>query len=321
MFKETDLYIDLGTSNTLVFSGDKGVIFNEPSVIAENKYTEETVCVGSEAKELLGKSTADIAIIRPFKNGLNTIGSERLTSIIKGFIDKAIQFKFLDKYRIFCIVEDHLLESEKLTIKESFQAALPQKRRENVFIINSASFYSLQYRNNRSLFFVNMGSNLTSYSVSDESKLIYSNTINIGQNILVDTIVEYLRDKYKMAISEKVVEEKFLSVNSLDQEVIEQRARCLEIGIPKNFTIDKKEIETIIEEQVDKVIVFIKDSINKTPIVLDEIYHMGLILSGENIEILQESIDQRLVLPVKFLEKEKIDCSDYSTKLENKDYI
>lgn len=249
----SDLAIDLGTANTLVFAKGKGVVVNEPSIVAINKNTGEVEAVGREAKEMLGRTPGNIVAIRPMKDGV--IADFKVTErMLNYFIQKAHGRKMLVHPRIVIGVPSEITQVEKRAVIDSAYRA----KASEVHLVEQAMVAAigagLPITEPSGNMVVDIGGGTTDVAVISLSGIVYSRSVRVAGNEMDDAIMQYLKRKYNLLIGERTAEIIKIQIGSaypLDRPLtMEVKGRNLIEGVPKTVTIEDKEIREALGECV-----------------------------------------------------------------------
>src|ERR1022692_2292078 len=241
----SDLAIDLGTANTLVFAKGKGIVVNEPSIVALNKNTGEVEAVGKEAKEMLGRTPGNIVAIKPMKDGV--IADFKVTEkMLNYFIQKAHGRKVLVHPRIVIGVPSEITQVEKRAVTESAFRA----KASEVFLVEQAMVAAigagLPITEPSGNMVVDIGGGPTDVAVISLSGIVYSRSVRIAGNEMDDAIMSYMKRKYNLLIGERTAEQIKMEIGSahqLDEHItMEVRGRHLIEGVPKTVTVGDTEI-------------------------------------------------------------------------------
>jgi rod shape-determining protein MreB len=291
-----DLAIDLGTANTLVFVKGKGVVINEPSIVAIEKHTGKIQAVGTEAKKMLGKTPANIIAIRPMKDGV--IADFEITEkMLEYFIRKTRGGSQFLKPKIVIGVPAEITQVERRAVKD---AALRAKASE-VFLIEqamaSAIGAELPITEPGGNMIVDIGGGTTDVAVISLSGIVISTSIRTASNEMDEAIIQYIKRKYNLLIGEPTAEQIKKEIGSaypLDENLEREiKGRDLSHGIPKTITVNDAEIREALEGVVHIIIEAIISTLEKTPPELSaDIVDRGIILSGGGS--LLRNLDKRL---------------------------
>src|SRR6476660_7407866 len=247
----SDRAIDLGTANTLVFAKGKGIVVNEPSIVAINKVTGEVEAVGKEAKDMLGRTPGNIVAIRPLKDGV--IADFKVTEkMLNYFIQKAHGRKLLVHPRIIIGVPSEITQVEKRAVIDSAFRA----KASEVYLVEQAMVAAigagLTITEPSGNMVVDIGGGTTDIAVVSLSGIVYSRSVRVAGNEMDDAIMQYLKRKYNLLIGERTAEAIKIEIGSaypLDKPLtMEIKGRNLIEGVPKTITIGDSEIREALSE-------------------------------------------------------------------------
>jgi rod shape-determining protein MreB len=292
----SDLAIDLGTANTLVYARGRGIVIREPSIVAIEKHTGKIQAVGSVAKDMLGKTPANIIAIRPMKDGV--IADFEITEkMLEYFIRRSRGGGHLLKPRIVIGVPAEITQVERRAVKD---AAL-RARASEVFLIEqamaSAIGAELPITEAGGNMIVDIGGGTTDVAVISLSGIVISRSIRTASNEMDEAIIQYIKKKYNLLIGERTAERIKIEIGSaypLDEDLeMEIKGRDLSHGIPKTITVNDAEIREALEGVVHDIVEAVKNTLEKTPPELAaDIVDRGIILSGGGS--LLRNLDRRL---------------------------
>jgi rod shape-determining protein MreB len=292
----TDIAIDLGTANTLVYVKGKGVVCSEPSVVAIDTDTNALLAVGSEAKSMLGRTHSKIKAIRPMKDGV--IADYDITEkMLQYFISKVSGRGPLVRPRIVICIPSGVTQVERRAVKE---AAILAGGREVHLIeepMAAAIGAGLPIHEPSGNMVVDIGGGTTEVAVISLYGIVYANSLRVGGDELDTSIVNYIKRKYSLLIGETTAEQVKMSIGSaypLGEEVsIEVRGRDIVSGIPKTHEITDEEVREALKESVDKMVEAVRIALEKTPPELAaDIVDRGIVLTGGGA--LLKNLDKRL---------------------------
>ncbi len=303
-----DLAVDLGTANTLVFAKGRGIVVNEPSIVAINKLTDGVEAVGKEAKEMLGRTPGNITAIRPMKDGVIadfTITERMLTY----FIQKAHGRKALVHPRVVIGVPAGITQVEKRAVQDS---ALRAKASEVHLVeqaMSAAIGAGLPVTEPAGNMVVDIGGGTTEIAVISLSGVVYSLSVKVAGNELDEAIIQYVKRKYNLLIGERTAERVKIEIGSaypLDEKLkMEIKGRDLMEGVPKSVSISDAEIREALDECVRTLVDSIRNVLERTPPELSsDIADRGIVLAGGGalIRNLDERIRKETGLPVTLAE-------------------
>ncbi|MGA2181436.1 MAG: rod shape-determining protein [Bryobacteraceae bacterium] len=304
----SDLAIDLGTANTLVFAKGKGIVVNEPSIVAINKTNGEVEAVGKEAKEMLGRTPGNIVAIRPMKDGV--IADFKVTErMLNYFIQKAHGRKMLVHPRIVIGVPSEITQVEKRAVIDSAYRA----KASEVHLVEQAMVAAigagLPITEPSGNMVVDIGGGTTDVAVISLSGIVYSRSVRVAGNEMDDAIMQYLKRKYNLLIGERTAEAVKIQIGSaypLDRPItMEIKGRNLIEGVPKTLTIDDSEIREALGECVATIMNAIRVALERTPPELSaDISDRGIVLTGGGalLRNLDKRIREETGLPVSIAE-------------------
>jgi len=291
-----DLAIDLGTANTLVYASNQGIVVREPSVVVINKITNRIVAVGSEAKEMLGRTPGNIESIRPMKDGV--IADFEVTErMLEHFIKKAHGRKMYVHPRIVIGVPSEITQVEKRAVRDSAMRAGASE----VFLVEQAMMAAigagLPIEEPSGNMIVDIGGGTTDVAVISLAGTVYSRSVRIAGNEMDVAIIQYLKRKYNLLIGERTAEQIKIQLGSaypLKEELkMEIKGRDLVEGVPKTLTISDEEIREALAEPVATIVEAVRMALERTPPELSaDIMDKGIVLSGGGA--LLRNLDQRL---------------------------
>ncbi len=264
----SDLAIDLGTANTLVFAAGKGIVVNEPSIVAINKNTGEVEAVGKEAKEMLGRTPGNIVAIKPMKDGV--IADFKITEkMLNYFIQKAHNRKMLVHPRIVIGVPSEITQVEKRAVEDSAYRA----KASEVYLVEQAMVAAigagLPITEPSGNMVVDIGGGTTDIAVISLSGIVYSRSVRMAGNQMDEAITNYLKRKYNLLIGERTAEHVKMEIGSafpMDKPLtMEIKGRNLIEGIPKTITIDDSEIREALGECIAVIMNAIRVALERTP--------------------------------------------------------
>ena len=304
----SDLAIDLGTANTLVFARGKGIVVNEPSIVAINKTNGEVEAVGKEAKEMLGRTPGNIVAIRPMKDGV--IADFKVTErMLNYFIQKAHGRKMLVHPRIVIGVPSEITQVEKRAVIDSAYRA----KASEVHLVEQAMVAAigagLPITEPSGNMVVDIGGGTTDVAVISLSGIVYSRSVRVAGNEMDDAIMQYLKKKYNLLIGERTAEQIKMQIGSaypLDKPIsMEIKGRNLIEGVPRTLLIHDEEIREALGECVSTIMNAIRVALERTPPELSaDISDKGIVLTGGGamLKNLDRRIREETGLPVSIAE-------------------
>jgi len=296
----SDLAIDLGTANTLVYVKGKGIVLNEPSVVAVsvgNRTKNRVLAVGQEAKHMLGRTPGSIQAIRPMRDGV-IADFEVTEAMLRHFIQKIHNRRTLVRPRIIIAVPSGITQVEKRAVRESAESAGARE----VFLIEepmaAAIGANLPITEPTCNMVVDIGGGTTEVAVISLAGIVYSRSVRVAGDKMDSAIIQYIKRKYNLLIGERTAEIIKTTIgnaypNPQELETIEVKGRDLASGIPKILSIDSEEIRVAISEQIDSIVETVKIALEQTPPELSaDIVDRGIVLTGGGA--LLKNLDQLL---------------------------
>lgn len=281
-----DIAIDLGTKNTLVYVDNKGIIINEPSVVAVNTKTTEILEIGHEAKKMVGKTPAHIQTINPMVDGV--ISDFEITEkMLKHFINKVHGegFSFLPRPRVIIGIPLDITEVEKKAVEDAAKSAGARKVYLIEEVMAAALGAGLPVDSPRANMIVDMGGGTTDIAVISLSGVVSWKSLRSAGNELDNNIIDYIRDNFNVLIGEQLAEKIKVNLASVmpfeEDRIMEIRGRDLTNGLPTAIKISDAQVRDAIKKTIIKIVENIKLTLEETPPELvADIYEHGLYLSG-----------------------------------------
>jgi rod shape-determining protein MreB and related proteins len=302
----SDLAIDLGTANTLVFERNKGIVVNEPSIVALRKGSGEVEAIGAEAKEMLGRTPEQITAVRPMKNGV--IADFKATSqMLTHFIQKAHRRKRLVHPRIVIGVPSEITPVERRAVKEACSHASEVHLVEQP--VMAAVGAGMPITEPIGNFIVDIGGGTTDVAVISLAGVVYAHSVRIAGNAMDERIMEYCKRRHNLLIGERTAEAVKIQIGSafpLAKEMrMEVRGRDLVRGIPATVAITDAEVREALSPCVTAIVNVIRAALERTPPELSaDISDHGLVLTGGGalLKNLDTLIRRETGLPVSIAE-------------------
>jgi rod shape-determining protein MreB len=279
-----DLAIDLGTANTLVFARGKGVVVDEPSIVAINKFTNRVEAVGTAAKEMLGRTPGNIVAIKPMKDGV--IADFDVTEeMLRYFIRKAQNRSFLLNPRIIICIPSEITQVEKRAVRES---ALRAKASE-VYLVEEAMAAAigagLPITEPNGNMIVDIGGGTTDIAVISLAGIVHSRSVRVAGNEMDEAIIQYVKRKHNLLIGERTAERVKIELGSAaelpDPITAEVKGRNLIEGIPKTVIVTDEEIREALADSIVAIVNAVRVALERTPPELSaDISDTGIILTG-----------------------------------------
>ncbi|MGB4372662.1 MAG: rod shape-determining protein [Halanaerobiales bacterium] len=275
--------IDLGTANVIVFEEGKGIILQEPSVIAIDTNTNKPVAVGTEARRMLGRTPGNIVAIRPMKEGV--IADFEVTDImLKHFISTAIRKRHLFKPSVMVCVPVGITGVEKRAVLES---AIQIGARHASLIeepLAAAIGAGLPIADPSGSMIIDIGGGTTEIAVISLGGIVVSKSLRIGGDRFDNALIRYIRDKYNLIIGEKTAEEIKVNIGAAyveEDKEYEVRGRSVISGLPKNLVMTSRETVEAFSEPINAILDAVRSVLEQTPPELSaDIMDRGIIMTG-----------------------------------------
>ena len=283
-FFSSDIGIDLGTANTLVYVKDRGIVLREPSVVAVKYGTNEVLAVGDDAKRMLGRTPGNIVAIRPLRDGV--IADFDVTeAMLRHFIRKVHSRRGLVRPRVVIAVPSGITEVEKRAVKES---ALQAGARE-VYMIEepmaAAIGVGLPVQEASGNMIVDIGGGTTEVALISLSGIVYSRSVRVAGDELDESIVQYMKRAYSLMIGERTAEEIKIRIGSaypIEKEMtMEVKGRDMVAGLPKTITITSQEVREALVEPLNTIVDAVRVTLERCPPELSaDLVDRGIMLAG-----------------------------------------
>ena len=312
-FGSKDIGIDLGTANTLVTLKDKGIILNEPSVVALDIPTKNILATGYEAKEMLGRTPEQIRAVKPLKDGV--IADFTATQLmLKNIIYKVGKRYNIGRPRVVVGVPSGITEVEERAVEES----ILQAGAREVYLIEepmaAAIGANMDIAEPSGNIIVDIGGGTTEVAVISLGGVVVSNSIRVAGDELDEDIINYIKRERNLAIGDTTAEQIKKEIGAATPLVtgmsMEIRGRDLSSGLPETITITSAEIQQAIQESVDKIVEVVKQTLEKTPPELaSDIMEKGIVLAGGGalIKNLDKLLSIKTEMPV-YVAEDPLDC-------------
>src|SRR6187399_838031 len=279
-----DLAIDLGTANTCVFARGAGIVLNEPSIVAVNNVSDQIEAVGSEAKEMLGRTPGSITAIRPMRDGV-IADFEVTQEMLRYFIKKANKEHSIFRPRIIICIPFGITQVEKRAVKESAQMAGAREVHLIEEPMAAAIGAGLPITEPSGNMVVDMGGGTTGVAVISLAGIVYSQSVRVGGDKMDEAIVAYMKRKYKMAIGEQTAERIKITIGNayqLDPQLtMEVKGRDMVAGVPKTVLVSSEETREALAEPTSSIVEAVLLALERTPPELAaDIVDKGIVLTG-----------------------------------------
>ncbi len=286
-----DVGIDLGTANTLVYIRDKGIVINEPSWVAINRRTRMPLAIGAEAREMVGRTPADIIAIRPLRDGV--ISEFEITeAMLKYFITKSHEQMIVPfpRPRVVVGIPSGVTEVEKRAV---YDAAISAGAREAHLIEEptaAAIGAGLPVNEPRGSMIVDIGGGTTEVAIFAMGGIVVSRSIRVAGDEMDEDIVQYARNKYNLLIGERMAERAKIGIGSAfplpEERTMTLRGRNLINGLPQSVEISSIELREAMAPSVNIIVDTVRDALDETPPELvADLMEVGICLAGGGAQI------------------------------------
>ncbi len=310
-FFSNDLAIDLGTANTLVYVKGKGIVIDEPSVVAVQNYssgTKKVLAVGSEAKQMVGRTPGNIVAIRPMKEGV-IADFEVTEAMLRHFITKVHNRKTLVRPRIIICIPSGITQVERRAVKESAESAGARE----VYLIEEPMAAGigagLPITEPSGNMVVDIGGGTTEVAVISLAGIVFAKSVRVGGDKMDEAITQYIKRKYNLLIGERTAENIKINIGSAapleDLESMEIKGRDLVAGVPQTIEVNSDEIREAMTEPLNAILEAVRISLERTPPELAaDIVDKGIVLTGggamlRNLDLLMR---EETGLPITIIE-------------------
>ena len=286
-FFSNDLAIDLGTANTLVYVKGKGIVIDEPSVVAVQNLTNGTkkvLAVGSDAKQMVGRTPGNIVAIRPMKEGV-IADFEVTEAMLRHFITKVHNRKTLVRPRIIICIPSGITQVERRAVKESAESAGARE----VYLIEEPMAAGigagLPITEPSGNMVVDIGGGTTEVAVISLAGIVFAKSVRVGGDKMDEAITQYIKRKYNLLIGERTAENIKINIGSAapleDLEAMEIKGRDLVAGVPQTIEVNSDEIREAMTEPLNAILEAVRISLERTPPELAaDIVDKGIVLTG-----------------------------------------
>ncbi|MCC6953024.1 MAG: rod shape-determining protein [Deltaproteobacteria bacterium] len=306
-FFSNDLAIDLGTANTLVYVKGKGIVTNEPSVVAvqsNGRESRKIVAVGKEAKDMCGRTPTGITAVRPMRDGV-IADFEIAGEMMRYFIQKVHNRKALIRPRVIVCVPFGITEVEKRAVRESAESAGARE----VYLVEepmaAAIGAGLPITEPCGSMIVDIGGGTTEVAIISLKGIVYSQSIRVGGDKMDEAIINHIKRSYNLSIGERTAEQLKIAIGSAlptgDRHKMEIKGRDLVGGLPKTVEISEDEVRDALAEPLKQILEVIRQALERTPPELAaDIMDRGITLAGGGalLRNLDSLLHQETNLPV-----------------------
>lgn len=299
-----DIGIDLGTANVLIYIKGQGIVLNEPSVVAIDADTKRPLAVGTEAKEMLGRTPGKVLAIKPMKDGV--IADFETTEVMLNYFIKKVNGKsFFGRPRILICCPSNITQVERNAIKEAAERTGAKKVYLEIEPKVAAIGAGMDISKPSGNMIIDIGGGTTDIAILSLGGIVESASIRIAGNAFDNDIIKYIKDKYKLLVGERTAEDIKIAIGTVfpgsKVEKMEVRGRDLVTGLPHTITITSDEVEEALRESVYEIIHAVKGILEETPPELSaDIIDKGIVLTGGGslVDGFNKLLSQELKVPV-----------------------
>ena len=295
-FFSNDLAIDLGTANTCVFARGAGIVLNEPSIVAVNNVNDKIEAVGTEAKEMLGRTPGSITAIRPMRDGViaDFDAAERMLGY---FIKKAHPRRTFARPRVIIGVPSEITQVERRAVKDSAYRA----KASEVHLIEegmaAAIGAGMPITEAAGNMIVDIGGGTTDIAVISLAGVVYSRSVKVAGNAMDEAIINYIKREHNLLIGERTAERIKIDLGSaappVKQQQMEVKGRHLIQGRPATIVLNDGQIREALADPIRQIVQAVRDALERIPPELSaDVFDRGIVLSGGGA--LLQNLDERL---------------------------
>ena len=285
----SDLAIDLGTANTCVYARGKGIVVNEPSIVAINKVNGRVEAVGKDAKEMLGRTPGNIVAVRPMKDGV-IADFEVTEAMLRYFITRVHNRRTLVKPRIIIGVPSGITEVEKRAVRDSALAAGAREVHLIEEPMAAAIGAGLPVTEPSGNMIVDIGGGTTEVAVISLAGIVVAKSIRVAGDKMDEAIVAYIKRKYNLLVGERTAESIKKQIGNAyptdEVTTMEIKGRDLVAGVPKTLMMNSDEVREALQEPVNQIVDAVRSVLERTPPELAaDIVDRGVVLTGGSSQL------------------------------------
>jgi rod shape-determining protein MreB len=282
-FLSSAMAIDLGTANTLVYVQGRGIVLEEPSVVASDRSTGEVVAVGVEAKSMLGRTGTGLEALRPLKDGVINNATATM-AMLRVFFERSQPRRFSMRPRVLVCVPNGITEVEETAVRNALERA---GAREVLLVsepLAAAVGVGLPVSSPAGNMIVDIGGGTTEIAVISLSSIAANNSIRIGGDEMNDAITNYLKRHFSLLVGERTAEDVKIRLGTVleeDDESLDVSGLDFVNGIPRTYRIRSQDVREALKEPVGSIIEAVRHGLEKTPPELaSDIVDRGIVLTG-----------------------------------------
>ena len=310
-----DIGIDLGTANTLVFMKGKGIVMREPSVVAVDIRSEEVLAVGTQAKEMIGRTPGSIVAVRPLKDGV-IADFDVTATMLKHFIRKAIKSNSFSRPRVVVCIPSGVTEVERRAVEDAARQAGAKEVELIEEPMAAAIGAGLPVAEPTGSMVVDIGGGTAEVAIISLGDIVTSCSVRVAGDKFDAAIISYVKKKYNLLIGERTAEDIKIKIGSaypteeMENVTMDIKGRNLVDGLPKNVTIHADEVRDALADPLVTIVEAIKSTLEKTPPELSaDVIDHGIMLTGGGALLrgLDLLVAQETGMPVHVAER-PLDC-------------
>ena len=310
-----DIGIDLGTANTLVFMKGKGIVMREPSVVAVDIRSEEVLAVGTQAKEMIGRTPGSIVAVRPLKDGV-IADFDVTATMLKHFIRKAIKSNSFSRPRVVVCIPSGVTEVERRAVEDAARQAGAKEVELIEEPMAAAIGAGLPVAEPTGSMVVDIGGGTAEVAIISLGDIVTSCSVRVAGDKFDEAIISYVKKKYNLLIGERTAEDIKIKIGSaypteeMENVTMDIKGRNLVDGLPKNVTIHADEVRDALADPLVTIVDAIKSTLEKTPPELSaDVIDHGIMLTGGGALLrgLDLLVAQETGMPVHVAER-PLDC-------------
>ncbi len=310
-----DIGIDLGTANTLVFMKGKGIVMREPSVVAVDIRSEEVLAVGSQAKEMIGRTPGSIVAVRPLKDGV-IADFDVTATMLKHFIRRAIKSSSFSRPRVVVCIPSGVTEVERRAVEDAARQAGAKEVELIEEPMAAAIGAGLPVAEPTGSMVVDIGGGTAEVAIISLGDIVTSCSVRVAGDKFDESIISYVKKKFNLLIGERTAEDIKIKIGSaypteeMENATMEIKGRNLVDGLPKNVTIRADEVRDALADPLMTIVDAIKSTLEKTPPELSaDVIDHGIMLTGGGALLrgLDLLVAQETGMPVHVAER-PLDC-------------
>ncbi len=309
-----DIGIDLGTATTLIYIKGKGIVLNEPTVVAIEKSTNRSIAIGVEAKKMLGRTPDTITAVRPMKDGV-IADFEMVEELLRVLLSKVQARRLFIRPRVVVSVPSGITAVEHRAVRDSIEHAGARE----VYLVPeplaAAIGVGLPINAPSGNMVIDVGGGTTEIAVVALSGIVTNVSVRIAGDEMNDAIIQHLKKKYNLLIGEGTAEDVKVSIGSAlpssdEDDETEVKGIDLVAGLPRTVKVNSEEIRAALHEPLERIIASVRDALEKTPPELaSDIVESGIVMTGGGslLRGLPELVSKETGLPVKLAEN-PVEC-------------